>query len=277
MRKTILLLSSVFIFISCENEIANESEQKAEFTVDNQIPYNSPFQVGNCCSATNYEFINESDLHLTMFPHVGLARFDGNANDGHHFGQPIFNSGNFPNIMKGGSEFLNIINCYPVTIDPNNSITVNSVMQLPTTATPPTPKIIQFVNNLGVTTDEKNLLTDYGKIYSFQAIIADPNSGYTMILDEIMKFPFLPSGVTDPSLLSNDWAPVPATKPSSQDLWYNLNTKEICIGNDNTNYPAGGAGLNGMPSVIDFDYNGSQYTIEATISTSGYKILLRNN
>ena len=275
MKKTILLLAGLFLIVSCEKETEKEIESpNTTLTIDPQIPYASPFLNTSCCSAVDFSFVNETNLHLNFTPFLGVSRFDG-VPDNVHFGWPFTNPSDYPHIFAMGMEYLNLVECYPVPVVPftsQNYSNMGQVLTQPNIIT--SPAVFRIVGNTpGIIAMEEGFFSEYGKFYSFIAHIIDPSSGNT-VLNEKLKFPFLPVSVTDPATISPDWAPIPPMSAQTEDLWYNLQTREICIGNDYVNSPMGGMGFNGAPSIVEFHYMGTDYVLEARITDTGHIILL---
>lgn len=278
MRKIILFLLWSVVFYSCSDEVGNEYEEKKNvLTSDPQIPYESPFGATSCCSVISYEFINETNLDLTFTPYVGLARFDG-AYDNNHFGWLMSNLFNYPNVLSNGMEYLNLVECLPISVFAFNTLNYNTIGQLPTHPIPSlSPVIFEVLGKTpGTITSEDRLLYEYGKFYYFEATVMDPLSSVIVINEEV-KFPFLPVNINDPNVLSTDWDPVPAISPETEDLWYNVQTREICIGNNNASFPLGGLGLNNVPSIVNFSYMGENYVLEAIVTSTSFTISLKHN
>lgn len=266
MKKMILTITSLFILFACSDEYIKETENTlpTTYTIDPGIPYESPFDAQICCSGMIYHFINESDLDFSFIPYIGLARYDG-INDNDHFGVDLTLSP-CPNILRNGMEYLDLIECLPVVIDNGTSKFYNNNLgQLPMTY--PDPDTAFYIAYPEIPDFETGFLSEYGKFYSFEATITDPVSGNTVI-NEYLKFPFLPEGVTDPTTLSPNWSLIPSVSPETEDLWYHQYTFEICVGNDHNNYPGGGLGLNDKPSIVEFSYNGREYRLEAYTTAS---------
>ncbi|TDS63573.1 hypothetical protein [Myroides indicus] len=255
------------MLFACSDEYVQETVDTlpTAYTNDPGIPYESPFLNGICCSLVNYHFINESDLDLEFVPYVGLARFDG-VDDGNHFGWALTPVSNYPNVLANGMEYLSLIECLPVFTASYSSDFYTNLGQLPTSYALPNT-VFHIANPSSNIYVEAGFLSEDGKFYSFEATVTDPVTG-TPVINEHLKFPFLPKGVTDPNTLSGEWIPLPPSGMETEDLWYHHETLEICIGNDYINHPGGGVGWNDKPSIVEFSYNGKEYRLEAyTTST----------
>mgnify|MGYP003576038288 CR=1 FL=1 len=244
--------------------VENSSGGMQTNSIDPAIPYESPYDINICCSPVNYEFINNTDLDLEFSPYVGLARYDG-ADDLKHYWS--LNRIDYPNLIANESgEYFKLAECHPFSLPAFT--TFNPIYQ---SQCPTFNGFFSLVNSTP-TSIEEAFLNEYGKVYSINATIRDPNN-FNMVVrgNEHLKFAFLPVGVVDPVAMgSGDWLQVPSTNPPfTDDLWYNVQTREICIGNDSAAFPGGGDGINNKPSEIIFDYIETTYILKLyTTSTS---------
>ena len=280
MKKSIIALMGLFTLIACSEDsyqaadkmnetvnVDNSSGGMQTNSIDPAIPYESPYDVNICCSPVNYEFINNTDLDLQFSPYVGLARYDG-ADDLKHYWS--LNPTDYPNlIVNENGEYFKLAECRPFDLQAGDNFSPIYHSQCPTFN-----GFFSLVNSTP-TSIEEAFLNEYGKIYSINATITDPNN-FNMVVrsNEYLRFPFLPSGVVDPAAMgSGDWLKVPSTNPPfSNDLWYNTKTFEMCVGNNSAAFPGGGDGINDKPSELIFDYNGKTYILK--LSTTSTNVII---
>lgn len=278
--KKLLFMCPLFVLFSCsedvfsdvekQNGIENNSNEMIPNSIDPAIPYESPFDNQPCCSAVNYNFVNNTDLDLHFSPYVGIARYDG-ADDYFHNGWTL-SSANYPNLIPSieDGEYFKLAECKQMNVTNFSVLSYNSSWQLPIYG----GAFFVLLNSALVAT-ETAFLTEYGKLYAINATITDPNNGNVTVRNNVfLKFPFLPQGITDPNQLSGDWLQLPTSKSHVKDLWYHNVTREICIGSDPVNNPGGGDGANNKPSELIFDYNGTTYILRLYTTSTDVVILL---
>lgn len=290
MKKSIIALIGLFTLVACSEDVYQEADKMNETgvvdnngsggmqinSIDPAIPYESPYDnLQTCCSLITFDFTNNTDLDLEFSPFVGFARFDG-AYDNMHFGYGgsssayLLNNFNYPNLIASAEngEYFQLAKCKIFTL-PKFSTFNQSTGQFPVFS--------YFPLANPSTSQELSIIYEYGKMYSIEATIKDPANGNSIVRNnQILKFPFLPAGITDPVMLgSGDWIRLPSPSllsPKTDDLWYNRHTLEICIGNDSASFPGGGDGINDKPSELIFDYNGQTYILK--LSTTSTNIII---
>ena len=284
MKKSIIALMGLFTLVACSEDsyreadkmnetviVENSSGEMQTNSIDPAIPYESPYDdFSTCCSAVIFNFVNNTDLDLYFDPYVGLARYDG-AYDNIHFGWGIpLTAALYPNIISNETaEYFKLAKCREMVVGSNSTTLYNSGWQLPIY----NGAFFTLLNSIPTST-ENQLLTEFGKIYSINATIKDPNNSNMIVRgNEYLRFPFLPTGITDPGMLgSGDWIQMPSIATQTDDLWYHHKTFEICIGNDPVAFPGGGDGINDKPSELIFDYNGQTYILK--LSTTSTHVLI---
>lgn len=277
MKKLFLLLTMLLLLISCSDEVVHQKEEdfvKTPYTEDPAIPYESPFKAAICCSLVNYHFINDSDLDLEFIPYIGLARFD-DIYDNIHFGWPLTPASDFPNVLfPNGEEYLNFIECLSIYTAAYSSDFYTNLGQLASSLAYPNT-VFLIANPAANPYVEAGFLSEDGKFYAFKATVTDPMTGNPVIIDESLRFPFLPAGITDPYVITGEWIPMPPAGLDTEDLWYHHETREICIGNDPVNHPGGGLGWNDKPSAVEFSYQGEDYRLEAITTLTDFIVQLQ--
>jgi len=244
--------------------VENTEPQNSVKTVDLAIPYRSPYHMNNgpCCNQVEYVFINNSDLILEVSTAFGLAKYDG-ADDLKHFGWPMSPSSNYPTffIYTTREYFEELYSTYK-TIPPFSTQTSGPGAQVPIVGQNSFFTLGSFT--VPSTTSEAKLLYEFGKAFGYHVFVRNP---VTNIADTfVVRVPFLPSGITDPNQISNEWLPlVNATYPYGA-LWYNKKSLEICIGtNGEGNY---GNFFNADSKYIFDDGNGQYYELKSTINST---------
>src|SRR5690606_387567 len=284
MKKSIIALMGLFMLVACNEDVYQEADQMNESgnvennsggmqanSVDPAIPYESPYDdFSTCCSAVIFDFNNKTDLDLYFDPYVGLARYDG-AYDNIHFSWGIpLTAALYPNIISNETaEYFKLAKCKEMFVGSGLSVNYSSGWQLPIY----NGAFFTLLNSVPTST-ENQLLTEFGKIFSINATIRDPNN-FNMVVrgNEYLRFPFLPTGVTNPMMLgSGDWIQMPSISTQTEDLWYHHKTLEICVGNDSSAFPGGGDGINDKPSELIFDYSGKTYILK--LSTTSTHVLI---
>jgi len=288
MKKSIIALMGLFTLFACSEDSYQQADKMNESVVvdsgsggmqtnsiDPIIPYESPYgNLQTCCSSIIFDFTNNTDLDLEFSPFVGFARFDG-AYDNMHFGwggsSPSYflNNGNYPNLIAPveNAEYFQLAKCKIFTLPKFSTFNQN---------TGQFPVFSHFPLANPSTSQELGIIYEFGKMYSIEATIKDPANGNSIVRNnQILKFPFLPAGITDPAMLgSGDWIRIPSLlSPKTDDLWYNRHTLEICVGNDSVSYPGGGDGINDKPSEFIFDYNGQTYILK--LSTTSTNVIIK--
>lgn len=285
MKKLMFLFLTTVAVTACSEDIHQEIDEQTigengtlngnptdgsgntTYTFDPATAYQSPYDNNICCTPVAYSFENlTTDLDLEFVPYVGLARYDG-AYDTKHFAWAI-NSTLYPNLLlQNEDEYFRLIECNPFFIGAGNADNFAYSVQLPIgtgnkfSITPPS------------TPSESSLLLEYGKIYAIDAVIKDPSGN--VVASERLRFPFLPSGVNRPPVTSGFVQMPTLGKPEQNDLWYHIQTKEICVGSDPAFHHIGGDGLSGRPSELNFVYNGTLYNLSLTTDLSTVRITLQ--
>ena len=240
MKKSIIALMGLFTLIACSEDsyqaadnmnesgtVENGSGGMQTNSIDPAIPYESPFDFtgSGCCSVVRYLLINNTDLELKVSPFAGLARFDG-VQDDYHMGwgnQLIF--GTYPNLLYANFyEYINFVKCKEITVLPFTTLDSGPGGQLPIYGT---GGFFEIANT--TTHHEMAILYEYGKLYSFDFEVND--TAFTLDSGSL-RFPFLPAAISDPRTVSDQWQPMGITTGlECYDLWYNVHTLEINIGN----------------------------------------------
>lgn len=237
MKKSIIALIGLFTLVACSEDIYKDADKMNETgavdngsggmqtnSIDPAIPYESPFDASPCCSSVKYLLINNTDLELKVSPYAGLARFDKVQDNYHMTWGHQLNNFDYPNLLLGGMlEYINFVKCKEITINPFTTLNSGNAGQLP----------IYGANFFEIENPtmhhEMAILHEYGKLYSFDFEIND--TGFTLDSGSL-RFPFLPATITDPRTVSGQWEQMGLTIGlECYDLWYNIHTLEINIGN----------------------------------------------
>jgi len=141
-----------------------------------------------------------NNYHLEIYAYVGLAYFDGD-NDGTYTDvattaptiQYNLNSGNYPNLYAGNNEVGNLIKTDVITVQPNESIrledtTLHLLTNLPSSQDKyPSNSGGQFFAFSGISPQEEELLSIYGKVFFYEVLVYDTSISATPIAHEFMQ------------------------------------------------------------------------------------------
>ena len=159
---------------------------------------------------------------IEIYAYVGLAYFDG-INDGTYADvataptiQYNLASGFYPNLYAGNNEVGNLIKTDVITVQPNESIrledtTLHLLTNLPSAQDKyPLNSGGQFFGFSGITPQEEDLLSIYGKVFFYEVVVYDASIGSLPIAHEFMQLNprGYPSGSMPASNKTKYWEPV---------------------------------------------------------------------
>ncbi len=240
MKKSIIALMGLFTLVACSEDSYQEADKMNETrngSVENTEPQNSvkssnfevstPYEDSMFANAIDYSVWNTSATYtMEVTPYIGLAYYDG-ADDGYYsYAGVTLDQNSYPNLFKGGKEYLNLIKGNTVIIPPLTNSSISSGNHCPVM---PGQAFDLTASGGTASVDEINLLEVAGKVYYADVVV---KNGPVVVLTTRVKQIFHYYNVNSPLTSFGSWNYLGSIAPGFIEPFYSeVTTNEIAPGN----------------------------------------------